>query len=98
MSYWYAFAGDPSRTPNGGTAAYEPLPPPPPAPIRLSGPDRYSTAAVVSAANFDPGVPAAVVATGTTYADALAGAAAAAQVGGPLLLVTPTACPGRHRR
>ena len=93
LSYWYAFAGDPSRTPAGGTTTYQPLPPPPPAPIRLSGPDRYSTARYISAATFAGGVPAAVVATGTTFADALAGAAAAAQVGGPLLLVTPTAVP-----
>jgi putative cell wall-binding protein len=93
MSYWYAFGGDPSRTPSGGTASYVPLPPPPPSPIRLFGADRYATAAAISAATFDPGVPAAVVATGATFADALAGAAAAAELGGPLLLVTPTAIP-----
>jgi Big-like domain-containing protein len=29
MSYWYAFGGDPARTPAGGTAAYVPLPPAP---------------------------------------------------------------------
>jgi hypothetical protein len=29
MSYWYAFAGDPARTPAGGTATYVPLPPAP---------------------------------------------------------------------
>jgi hypothetical protein len=29
MSYWYAFAGDPARTPAGGTAPYEELPPAP---------------------------------------------------------------------
>lgn len=93
MSYWYAFAGDPSRTPNGGTAAYQPLPPPPPWPIRLAGGDRYATAAAISAATFSPGVDGLVVATGTTFADALAGAAAAARVGGPLLLVTSTSVP-----
>ncbi len=93
MSYWYAFAGDPSRTPAGGTATFEPLPPPPPSAVRLSGADRYATAAAISAATFDPGVPAALIATGTNYADALAGAAAASHLDAPLLLVTSTAVP-----
>ena len=61
--------------------------------VRLAGADRYGTAAAISAATFSPGVPAAVIAAGTTFADALAGAAAAAHVGGPLLLVSPSAIP-----
>lgn len=94
LDYWYAFAGDPARTPAGGTASY--TPPPPPATIttsRFAGADRYATAAAVSAKNFAPGVPVAYVATGTNFPDALAGGAAAAQRGGPVLLVTTSSVP-----
>ena len=54
--------------------------------IRLFGADRYATAAAVSAQFFAAGVPAAFLAVGTNYADALAGAPAAALMNGPLLL------------
>ena len=60
---------------------------------RLAGSDRYGTAAAVSAAVFDPGVPAAYLATGLNYPDALAGAAAAGFVGGPVLLVATNEVP-----
>lgn len=60
---------------------------------RTGGADRYSTAAAVSASTFAPGVPAAFVATGTDFPDALAGSAAAASLGGPVLLTTPTVLP-----
>ena len=60
---------------------------------RVFGPDRYATAAAVSARTFAPGVPVAFVATGTDFPDALAGASAAATQGGPLLLVRPTVIP-----
>jgi putative cell wall-binding protein len=54
---------------------------------RLSGSDRYATAAAVSAATFAAGtVDAAYVATGEGYADALAGGPAARRFGGPVLL------------
>jgi len=53
---------------------------------RLSGPDRYSTAAAVSAEHFDPGVEVAFVATGEDFPDALAAGPAAAELGGPILL------------
>ncbi len=59
---------------------------------RLSGSDRYATAAAVSA-QFDPGVPVAYVASGVGYADALSAAPAAAVRGGPLLLTAPTVAP-----
>jgi putative cell wall-binding protein len=61
-------------------------------PDRIAGPDRYSTAAAISAATFDPGVRVAYVATGVNFPDALAGTAAA-QGEGPVLLVTPTGIP-----
>jgi putative cell wall-binding protein len=61
--------------------------------IRVAGSDRYATAAAASASTFDPGVPVAFVATGRNFPDALAGAAAAAKLGGPVLLVEPDAIP-----
>jgi len=60
---------------------------------RLAGADRYATAATVSTAHFGPGVPVAYVATGVNFPDALAGGAAAAHQGGPLLLVTQSTIP-----
>lgn len=59
---------------------------------RLEGASRYDTALEV-AQQYAPGVPAAFVATGANFPDALSGAAAAALLGGPLLLTTPTALP-----
>ena len=86
--YWYAFAGDPNRTPSGGTA-----PTTGPEMQRLSGADRFATAAAVSASSFAPGVPVAYVAIGANFPDALAAGAAAAERGGPVLLVTGTGVP-----
>lgn len=60
---------------------------------RLSGSDRYATAAAISAAYYAPGVAAAFVATGSGFADALAGAPAAALRDSPLLLVTKNGIP-----
>jgi len=59
---------------------------------RLAGFDRYSTAAAVSAAHFDPGVPVAYVATGLNFPDALSGGAALGGVG-PILLTMRDAIP-----
>lgn len=56
---------------------------PGPAVIRLAGPDRYATAAVVASAT--PGT-AAFVATGTAHPDAMAVAAVAATADSPVLL------------
>jgi putative cell wall-binding protein len=54
---------------------------------RLYGDDRFATAAAVSSATFPtPGVPAAYVANGDTFPDALAGGPAAGAAGGPVLL------------
>jgi putative cell wall-binding protein len=90
--YWYAFAGNPNATPDNGNIA--PPPPPPSASVsRISGTDRYATAAAVSASQFDPGVGVAYVATGTNFPDALAGGAAAAHAHGPMLLVTQDTVP-----
>jgi putative cell wall-binding protein len=96
--YWYALAGDPNRTPGGTNVAPPPsTPPPPPAAgpaiERLAGSDRFATAAAISAASFAPGVPVAYVATGMNFPDALAAGAAAADRGGPVLLVTSSGLP-----
>jgi putative cell wall-binding protein len=53
---------------------------------RLSGANRYGTAAAVSKATFSPGVSTAFIATGQGFADALSGGAAAARRAGPVLL------------
>ena len=60
---------------------------------RLGGGDLYGTPAVISAANFAPGVPVVYVATGLDFPDALAGAAVAGPQGGPILLVSVDAIP-----
>ena len=61
---------------------------------RLSGDDRYGTAAAISAATFAPGAPVAYVATGKAFADALSGGPAAAVGRGPILLTDPATLPG----
>jgi SpoIID/LytB domain protein len=63
----------------------------PPAP-RLAGADRYATAAAV-AAKFPVGAPVAYVASGEAFPDALAGAARAGALGGPVLLTDPQRLP-----
>jgi putative cell wall-binding protein len=61
---------------------------------RIAGPDRYATAAAVSASVFAAGVPVVYVATGENYPDALAGGPAAAREIGPVLLVRQGSIPG----
>jgi putative cell wall-binding protein len=61
---------------------------------RLSGSNRYATAAAISASTFSPGVLVVAIATGENFPDALAGGAAAGDVGGPVLLVTKDGIPG----
>lgn len=62
--------------------------------VRRSGPDRYATAAAVSG-QFSPSsdVAAVVIATGTGFPDALAGAPAAAHLDASLLLTRPDDLP-----
>lgn len=60
---------------------------------RVSGVDRYGTAAAISDRWYAPGVQAAFVAVGTSFADALAGAPAAALRDSPLLLVKSDSIP-----
>ena len=61
--------------------------------VRDAGVDRYATAAAISADRFGPGAPVAFVATGASYPDALSGGAAAAMLGGPMLLTRRDALP-----
>jgi len=59
---------------------------------RLAGIDRYGTAIEISRATYpDAGIPVVFVANGLGFADALAGAAAAGHLGGPVLLTAPGA-------
>ncbi|MBK8758422.1 MAG: cell wall-binding repeat-containing protein [Actinomycetales bacterium] len=60
---------------------------------RLAGPDRYATSAAISAATYQPGVPAVFLASGENFPDALTGAPIAAATGSPLLLTPPTSIP-----
>ena len=56
---------------------------------RRAGADRYATAAATSSAALPDGADVAYVATGADFADALAGGAAAARDGAPVLLTRP---------
>ena len=61
---------------------------------RVAGADRYATAVAVSTTRFpNGGADAVVLATGTTYADALVGVPLAAAKNAPLLLTTGTTLP-----
>jgi len=61
--------------------------------VALSGSDRYATAQKIATTEFSSGVSVAYVATGATYADALAGAPLAALTDSPIVLVRPTSVP-----
>ncbi len=60
---------------------------------RLFGDDRYATAVDISSSACSPGVPVVYLATGTGFPDALSAAAAAATLGGPLLVTLPSTIP-----
>jgi putative cell wall-binding protein len=53
---------------------------------RVSGAERYATAAALSAATYPGGAPIAYVVSGSGFADAVSAAPAAARDGGPVLL------------
>jgi putative cell wall-binding protein len=82
------------------TPTASPVTTPPPVPsttppaTRVSGADRYATAAAVSARSFAPGVSVAYIATGASFPDALAAGPAAARDRGPVLLVSGGSVPG----
>lgn len=60
---------------------------------RISGADRFATAAAVSAATFPTGAPVVFVASGRDFPDAVSGAAAAGAHRAPVLLAEPGALP-----
>jgi putative cell wall-binding protein/uncharacterized protein YkwD len=73
----------------GGSAP----PPDPGESVRISGADRYATAAALSSASFGSKVSVAYIATGADFPDALAAGPAAAHAGGPVLLVAKNELP-----
>jgi unsaturated chondroitin disaccharide hydrolase len=64
-----------------------------PSVIRLSGANRYATAAAISKATFPGGSQTIFVTTGSNFPDALAGSAAAGSLGAPVLLSTARSMP-----
>lgn len=60
---------------------------------RISGADRYTVSAKVSAEGFPNGADVVYLTTGNNFPDALSGAPAAAAEGGPLLLTSTGALP-----
>lgn len=60
---------------------------------RMAGANRYATAAQVALQTFAGPVPQALIATGTGFADALAGGAVGARTDSPVLLVDPLRLP-----
>jgi putative cell wall-binding protein len=63
--------------------------------LRLAGPNRYATAVEISKHAYpaDGSADAVIIATGTNFADALAGAPAAAKLNGPVLLTRGDSLP-----
>lgn len=60
---------------------------------RIAGENGYATAGALAEASFDAGVDVVFVASGENFPDALGGAAAAAKLGGPVLLTKANALP-----
>lgn len=93
---------DPTPTPSPEptpepTPSPTPTPEPPTKPVlpglaagtqRWGGANRYETSVAVSK-RYPAGVPVAFLASGTVFADSLSGAAAAAHLGGPLIVTEP---------
>ncbi|HVM00467.1 MAG TPA: cell wall-binding repeat-containing protein [Egibacteraceae bacterium] len=80
----HSFAAPPTATLSASSGGWRR-----PAVEPLAGRDRYATAVTVSRTGWPGTAPAAVLATGEDYPDALAAATLAGTTGGPLLL-TPT--------
>jgi putative cell wall-binding protein len=68
-------------------------PAPLPAATVVAGASRYTTSVAASEAAYPSGAETVTIATGATFGDALAGAPAAAEREGPLLLVKPNEIP-----
>lgn len=73
---------------------YSSTPPTPPGDVnRISGSDRFSTSAQISARTFPSGASTVYIASGFDFPDALSAAALAGAADGPLLLVQPGSIP-----
>lgn len=100
--YALVTADDQPKSP-AGTALYAQLasiPPDPDPPVaveRISGVDRFAVSAAVARRAYPGTAPVVFVATGVGFADALSAGPAAAALGGPLLLTTPTGLPAPVR-
>ena len=67
--------------------------------MRIAGGNRYSTAASINNHFFAPGsAPAALLATGLNFPDALAGAALAGRIGSPVYVTSPACVPEEVRQ
>lgn len=66
--------------------------------VRYAGSSRFETAATISRTQFPEGSPAAVLASGESWPDALSAGVLARAVGGPLLLTGSTSLPAESRR
>lgn len=64
--------------------------------VRLAGSDRYATSIAISS-KFTPNVPVVFIANGLGFPDALTASAAAAKMGGPLLLTPSNNLPNNIR-
>jgi glucose/arabinose dehydrogenase len=62
---------------------------------RISGANRYATAAALSASAYPSGATDVMIATGADFPDALAGSATAGRLGMPVLLTLPTQIPAQ---
>lgn len=87
-----------AETPRSGpekshVVMFDTHPSPLPSVERIGGADRFAVSAAVSASTFSSGVPVVYIASGTGFADALSGSAAAGTQRGPVLLVTKDAVP-----
>lgn len=80
--YYYAWFGNPVAVMPQGVST-----------TRIGGANRYDVAADISRQNFSAGVPAVFVASGEVFPDAISAAPAAAQAGGPILLVERSTIP-----
>ncbi|MCS5734729.1 cell wall-binding repeat-containing protein [Herbiconiux daphne] len=69
----------------------------PPGVERISGADRFEVSARTSARSFPGGAAVVFLATGSGFADALSGSAAAGHLHGPVLLVTKDSVPASVR-
>ncbi|NYD70631.1 cell wall-binding repeat-containing protein [Herbiconiux flava] len=87
------YASETTRTAGSSVQVFEPQMSPLPSVDRVGGADRFAVSAALSAGSFSSGVGTVFIASGTGFADALSGSAAAGKRNGPVLLVTKDGIP-----